>query len=140
MILLVVLGILLMFFLDYFYYSFLSVVSSSRKEVINKIKEINGNNIEEVYFNNEKLSSNKRIAILDIIKEENMIQTSTTVRVLSYDRPNNMLKFIFKDRKEIVINFYFSKKCQNNMVKTKKGMMSIQAEKLCEELADEKTE
>ena len=133
-------GILFMFFLNDIYYDLFSVVSLSKKEVSNKINEINGSNIEEIYFNNKKLSNSKQIAILDIMKEKNMIQISTTVRVLSHDKPNNILKFILTDRREIVIDFYFSKKCQNNMVKTKKGMMYVQAEKLCEELADEKIE
>ena len=133
-------GILFMFFLNDIYYDLFSVVSLSKKEVSNKINEINGSNIEEIYFNNKKLSNSKQIAILDIMKEKNMIQISTTVRVLSHDKPNNILKFILTDRREIVVDFYFSKKCQNNMVKTKKGMMYVQAEKLCEELADEKIE
>ncbi len=137
---LIMFGILFMFFLNDIYYDLFSVVSLSKKEVSNKINEINGSNIEEIYFNNKKLSNSKQIAILDIMKEKNMIQISTTVRVLSHDKPNNILKFILTDRREIVVDFYFSKKCQNNMVKTKKGMMYVQAEKLCEELADEKIE
>ena len=116
-------------------------------DIINKLQNgklhIEEPELEKIFleaFNNKKLSNSKQIAIIDIMKEKNMIQISTTVRVLSHDKPNNILKFILTDRREIVVDFYFSKKCQNNMVKTKKGMMYVQAEKLCEELADEKIE
>ena len=47
---------------------------------------------------------------------------------------NNSLEFITDGNEKIEFNFYFNSECSNNYIEVKKGMITIEANKLCEYL------
>ncbi len=112
-------------------------VESSIKEVSEKQKKIRNSEIEMVILNEKKLASEKVEKIVILIKKINFNPNQGRVRV-GKKNYNNTLKFITTDNEEIEYNFYFSKKCWNNMVMVEKGMMDIEVEELCEELDEDK--
>ena len=56
------------------------------------------------------------------------------------EKYNNILEVLNEKNEKIEFRFYFSKKCWNNRVEVKSGMMIAELENLCEVLADEKNE
>ena len=141
LIVVIILGIVLLLFIPVitFFYNIINTIESSISEYNSKKSIIRKNKIIKVILNDEILNDTEAEKIIKLIIKTDINSTHVSIRPKANDY-NNVLKFVTDTDEIIDFKFYFSKKCWNNKIKVEKGMMEIEAEHLCEELADKKIE
>ena len=141
LIIVIISGIAILLFISIitFFYNIINTVESSISEYNSKKNIIRKSKITKVILNDEILNDTEAEKIIKLIIKTDINSTHVSIRPKA-NNYNNDLKFLTDTNKIIDFKFYFSKKCWNNEIKVEKGMMEIEAEHLCEELADKKIE
>ncbi len=111
-------------------------IEGSISEVTFKQDKVKKDQIERVALNGEILNEEKSKRVISLLKKINFNPKQGKVK-FNDNNYNNILEIITSDGEVIEFKFYFSKKCWNNTVMVKSGMMDAEAEQLCKELTDD---
>ena len=133
-------GIIFLLIIGLFFVYIIDPIQSSIKEVLIKQEKIRESTTKRVVFNGTGLSDEKSNEVINLIRVINFDTKQGSIKVVGAEKYNNTLEFLNEKNEKIEFRFYFSKKCWNNRVEVKIGMMTAELEKLCEALADEKNE
>ncbi len=108
-----------------------TTLQQSKHELYDKQKELVQKEIVKINYNGNEINEDEPLAFMVRQIEFSKSKISMNTKEKNY---NNSLEFITDGNEKIEFNFYFNSECSNNYIEVKKGMITIEANKLCEYL------
>ena len=117
------------------FYSISNIIKVSENEIYNKQSNIARSEIVKILYNDSELSEIEAKTTLHLLKLVKFNKNEISLRTKERNY-NNILEFIEDDGEKTELRFYFENSCNGSRVEVEKGMISIEAYKLCEYLTE----